>query len=914
MSSTVPRIAVRIHYSSVIDATSTFIGFRSNIASVRSSVSVDGTGFWIAGYQDGTTLDGGIRYVNGSGGITTSLDTGISKSYKAGVIVNNKIFWNDQQRPCNNIEYMAPIAYTASNIGGQQVSAGSCPTSFSLGFAYINASLLFVSDYGVGLRRFVSSATTYVTQFTEDIWRSPVYPTGASLPDYRNIIGVEWAGSTLLYVTTPSALYAYDFIALTWSNGGQELAIADASIEFRGVAMAPSSPTASATGTRSPTGTSSVTTTRTATSIPTQSSRATLTSSATDSASATATASTTATSSQTSSSAASASYTSTPTRTASITGTSSQTATSSVSALPQPVLMTNSGSVQVPPNIAQVKLTMWGAGGNGGSGSAGSSSWMATGGGGAFVTGILDVTPMEFLNVTVGLGGGGASIVRRSGVTLVVAAGGGGASGYYGNPPTGAWRTNGWGGGGGLSKGCDPVFEVPSNGRITITTLYGLGGPANGTNSCPFCQGGFNCTSYGSEGGDGDFAGANSCYGGAGGGASLLTNLRDSDRSESAVCGSSRPGGTRNPYYSGAIANGGLQGKNGLVVLEWVWPNPIYLPPSVTASPISQSATKSFGASGTQSPSAIIYQHVPKSHLACSVGPAAVSTLSVLCPAGSTIGSISMGCGTYAGTCGNYELVGCNAMTKQMQGFVQRTCTGANGCSFSGAQLCSGSQDDDSCVGAELSAVLQASCVPGAAMLEAEALGAMDALDVTSTTQLRYVQFQSVMELSDGIMGFAELQIFTRDGVNIAMQGTATSSSVLNSDAYGPNDYYICGATSHIASAAIDGNACTFFAANYDAQPWWKLDLGYGVPLSDIAHIDIYVRQAYNNPYGATIDYSYQLDSASVTLADAADNIFFTGTLPWLSTVSQPFVVNVSAVLVAAAATTDAAVLHILGF
>jgi len=308
---------------------------------------------------------------------------------------------------------------------------------------------------------------------------------------------------------------------------------------------------------------------------------------------------------------------------------------------------------------------------------------------------------------------------------------------------------------------------------------------------------------------------------------------------------------------------------------------------------------------------------VGKSHLVCSIAPPTVSSITVECPTGSTISTMGyMGCGGYTGTCGNYQNAYCNLMTKSAMALVENTCTSKNNCTFTGAQLCSGPADDDGCYnGEQMSLVLQANCVAETATLHAQALEAVKAIGqgVGPTTKLRYIHLNSIMSLSDGMMGFSELQIIMNDSTNIALQGNATSSSVLNSEAYGPNDYSICYATSNVVSAAIDGNFCTFFAANYDAQPWWNLDLGYGVPLSEISHIDIYVRQTYNNPYGATIDYSYQLDSATITLSDEHGIIIFTGTLPWLSTISQPFIVTVADVLQALTATTDSAILMILG-
>jgi hypothetical protein len=954
-TSTIPRAVVRIHYSAVVDVSTTFTGFRSTVASIRSSVSVDGTGFWVAGYQDGTTLDGGIIYINFSTSTpSTNLDTGIAKSYKSAVIVGNRLFINDEQpSPCNYIEYMSPLSTIPSNIGGQQVTQTSCP-QFSLGFVYINSSFLFIADYGVGLRHYISPSANFISGFIEDTAKSPVYPP-PTLPDYKNMIGIEWAGvgTTLLYITTPSSLYLYDFAALTW----RVLAEANAGVEFRGVAMAPSSPTASSTATSSLTATSTSSFSSGPTATATYSSEATRSASASATATQTNTASQTGSASATSSLTSTSSYTSTHTSTSSPSSTGTQTSTSSVSPLPQPQIVSQTGTIQVPPNMVQAKITMWGAGGGGSTSSSGFSSWSGMGGGGAFVTGILTVIPSETLRLIIGIGGsaigtaasgGGSSAIQRfinnTWVDIVVAGGGGGATGYYGTPPPGFWRTAGYGGGGGLLEGCDPYYEVPTNGIINVYTLVGVGGNQTSQGiplaSCLPCP---ECPPYGSGGGAGWFNGAGSCKGAAGGGSSYLDNLQYTELSESAPCGSPQAGGIKNPYYSSKIAAGGQgqgtnagKGGNGTIVIEWVWPNPFFLPPSLSASAAATptatrsadtlSATKSYGASGSPSismspsttPTPAVRAEVPQSHLACSLAPSTVSRISINCPVGSTIGFMGfMGCGIYTGTCGNYEITGCNLMTKTAQARVEAECTGKNGCSFSGAELCSAGADDDTCIGVtDFTALLQANCIASTDMLKEQALRAVQSVagTVGETTELRYIHFNSIMSLSDGQMGFSELKIFLKDGTNVALAGTATSSSVLSAS-YGSYDYSICWAgPSDVASAAIDGNLCTFFAANYDAQPWWNLDLGYGIPLSEISHIELYLRGSYSNPYGATIDYSYQLDSATVTLSDGSGVPFFTGTLPWLSTISQPFTVDVSDVLAALAATTDTGVLSALGF
>jgi len=316
------------------------------------------------------------------------------------------------------------------------------------------------------------------------------------------------------------------------------------------------------------------------------------------------------------------------------------------------------------------------------------------------------------------------------------------------------------------------------------------------------------------------------------------------------------------------------------------------------------SGTPSISFSPTPTPSMAVQVEVLSNHLACSVGPATTTSATVTCPQGSTIANMGfMGCGVFSGQCGNFELTGCNAMTKQTQSLITSTCMGSRDCSFTSAQLCSGSQDDDSCLGAELSYALQASCMPSTDMLNSQALNALGTLsgvNITPTTGIRYIRLSSTFELSDGEMGFSELQLLTKDGTNIALQGIATSSSVLTSS-YGSYDYSLCSANSDIPSAAIDNNFCTFTAMNHDAAPWWELDLGYRVPLGQIEEFILYMRPSYNNAYGATIDLSYQLDSALLTVMDEQRTVLFSHNLPWISMISTPFIVNVPRVLLAIA-------------
>ena len=950
-SSTIGRSVARIYYSSAIDTTTSFSGFHSSIGSIRGAMTIDGSGFWVSGYQDGTTLDGGILYISFGSNIPISLDLGSAKSYRAGLInpTLNTAYWGDQQTSStgyadNRIEYMSPVNNVSQNIGGQQISGFTRPISNLMSFLILtNQLLLYVCDYGIGLRRFIRNSN--INSFSEDLVNSPVYPSNSVLTDTRNTFGLIQLGDTL-YVSTPSAVYIYDYINLVWGNNGEYILLASPETEFRGLALTPSSPTSSATTTSLSTLTPSVTGSSLATFSSTSSSSYSSTRTPTSTSLSTFTSTYTSTHSSTSLPTSSSTYTNTRTSTSSFTATSSQTSTSSVSAQPQPVVFSNPNSYQyvtIPINIVQARVHVWGAGGGAGGGSIGSSTFTGIGGGGAFLSGYLDVVPGETLRLIIGLGGssgggsggsggsgGGLTAIQRfingDWTDLVIAGGGGGASGYYGTPPPGTWRTTGYGGGGGLTEGCDAEYEYPNNGLIFINQIQNGVLPP----SCPVCSSNiqvYNCSTYGSGGGLGYSNGSGSCIGGGGGGSSYVGTLYGS-LTQSAVCGSSQPGGMTNNFFSSNIATGGSfnnvrggNGGNGTIVFQWVWPNPIYLPPSLTATSAPTSSatqtyntltgTKTIGASGTPSisfsptptPSMAIQAEVVSNHLACSFGPATAAIATVKCPQGSTIANMGfMGCGVFSGQCGNFEQTACNAMTKQTQFLITNTCSGSRNCSFTPAQLCSGPQDDDSCIGAELSYALQASCAPSTDMLNTQALNALGTLigsSITPSTRIRYIRLSSTFELSGGEMGFSELQLLTKDGTNIALQGNATSSSVLTSS-YGPNDYSICWGNSDIPSAAIDNDFCTFTAMNHDAAPWWELDLGYGVTLDQIEEFIIYTRQTYNNAYGATIDPSYQLDSALVTVMDEQRVVLFSHNLPWISMLyTTPFIVNVPSVLLA---------------
>ncbi len=213
------------------------------------------------------------------------------------------------------------------------------------------------------------------------------------------------------------------------------------------------------------------------------------------------------------------------------------------------------------PPISSVTVYAWGAGGNGYAGTN-------NGGGGAFISGNLDISGLSTLYVVVGgigtnnavTGGGGSASGGGGGFSgvfkgttintsnLLCCAGGGGGGGIYGG-----------GGGGGLTNG---------SGATT-----GEGGGTQSAGGSGWNSGGL-FSGGGPQNGDGG-AGAGGYYGGGGalgsqsggGGSSytsLLTNFSGQAGTTGGASGPYNPGGITNQYY---VSPYGRSRQNGYVVI-----------------------------------------------------------------------------------------------------------------------------------------------------------------------------------------------------------------------------------------------------------------------------------------------------------------------------------------------------------
>ena len=238
----------------------------------------------------------------------------------------------------------------------------------------------------------------------------------------------------------------------------------------------------------------------------------------------------------------------------------------------------------VPANITRITVYMWAAGGQGTTTINGSFY----GGAGAYVQGVLAVTPGETLTIYVGQRGtpgptfayknggynsagdlgtgtaGGRSGIARSSTNIVAVGAGGGGGG------------NGNGGAGGISSGSAGTGTNPggggtqSAGGTAASSSYNSGGVGQNFG------GGTGPGAYGGSGGDGFYGGGGGAAfgsgqlgGGGGGGSSLTSNLTSLVTFVSSN-GYSAPN-TSSPYYTSNIAAGGLgtsgTAGNGLVVI-----------------------------------------------------------------------------------------------------------------------------------------------------------------------------------------------------------------------------------------------------------------------------------------------------------------------------------------------------------
>lgn len=242
----------------------------------------------------------------------------------------------------------------------------------------------------------------------------------------------------------------------------------------------------------------------------------------------------------------------------------------------------------VPAITTSISVYMWGAGGAGG--------YSGVGGAGAFLGGLLPVTPNSSLTVIVGQGGtvNGTSAFGGGGVGSVGGWTGGGGGGGYSGVFNGSTPLVIVGAGGGAAfynavGGCgDSVTGTGIRGTTNGATQSGYGGTqsaggAGGTGGLAngsagsYLQGGAGDPSWSAGGGGGYYGGGggatdNSIGGSGAGGSSYSTLLSNIVASNSPNTGANPPN-TSSTYYASGVAAGGsnynVVGGNGRVVFVY---------------------------------------------------------------------------------------------------------------------------------------------------------------------------------------------------------------------------------------------------------------------------------------------------------------------------------------------------------
>ena len=147
------------------------------------------------------------------------------------------------------------------------------------------------------------------------------------------------------------------------------------------------------------------------------------------------------------------------------------------------------------------------------------------------------------------------------------------------------------------------------------------------------------------------------------------------------------------------------------------------------------------------------------------------------------------------------------------------------------------------------------------------------------------VRYVRVTSAQGDVLNIGDVAVFNAAGVNVALNQPASMSSVYGAESY-------CGRTVGMASAANDGDACTFAATAGGANQWWQVDLGS--PITTLDHVNFYIRS--DNVYGSY--WSYRLNSAVFSFMDASSSVVGTYTLPSnVASLPIPFSFSLSSVL-----------------
>ena len=214
-----------------------------------SAVTVDGNEFWWACSGSGTSGAFTIGYsaplgTQGSypgtytSGTSAAINVDIGSAFiDVNPFSGNLVFSAQVSAPTGGSTAVS-LSTDLYQTTGTPVAGSPTWTALGLGavlhaprgFAFLSSSILFVADYGYGVRRFTMAGASWTAD--------PVTYIANAFDTSLQQVAVGADGVTL-FAVTPQALYGFNTTSLTWLKSGASLRPAGGNAQFRGVAQVP---------------------------------------------------------------------------------------------------------------------------------------------------------------------------------------------------------------------------------------------------------------------------------------------------------------------------------------------------------------------------------------------------------------------------------------------------------------------------------------------------------------------------------------------------------------------------------------------------------------------------------------------------------------------------------------------------
>ncbi len=255
-STTIPRTVGEISVSGAINTTTALTDFAS-ANDARGAVSSDGTKIWLAGADSST---GGVRFINGLGGSTSTDLTGTALKNTRDVEIFNGQLYFSSDKVTSIVEALGSGTPTSGTptltaLSGSALAPGSNSSTNAFFFARLGTGADFTvngSDSGFNTLYIAdndthsSGSTPGITKYT---WNGTSWVSngtvGGTADGYEGLTGVVGSNGTVtLYATKPTA-----FVSIvdasgyngTFSASPTTLASSPSNTAYRGVAFAPES-------------------------------------------------------------------------------------------------------------------------------------------------------------------------------------------------------------------------------------------------------------------------------------------------------------------------------------------------------------------------------------------------------------------------------------------------------------------------------------------------------------------------------------------------------------------------------------------------------------------------------------------------------------------------------------------------